>query len=1036
MDCPSRDELMQLTGAPPPQLAEHLQGCATCNQHLIALARDRTGEVGPPLGLELVPTGPEAEGGDVPALSRGTNLGRFVVLDKLGEGGMGVVFVAYDRELDRKVALKLLTQGSGSSGSASSATDAQARLLREAQSMAQLSHPNVVAVYDVQMVDAATWGGAGQRVVMVMELVEGTTFKAWMKEKPRTPREVLEVLDAAGQGLAAAHDKGLTHRDFKPDNVLVGRDGRVRVADFGIARQDDAARPQEKDALATDEVSGNSRRHAALTQAGRIVGTPAYMAPEQLMGAKADARTDQFSFAVTLYEALAGGRPFTGGSLSERSKNVLEGRFEPLPQGVKLPSWLMKTVTRALAANPQQRYPSMRDLLTALRRDPARVRQRVFVGTVALALVVSAGAAVANQVRERSLLCTGAGAKLAGIWDAPRRGAIERAIQATGHASAATAWGQVDRTLSRYAQAWSALHEDACLATRVRGEQTEEVLGQRMACLEEQRQQLAAVADAFAKADARVVGRTPEVLNGLRNLGVCADLKLLRARVKPPTDPLAADKVAALRRKLADVLVLHRVGKYPEGLALANAALTEAKGLGYPPIEASALVSVASSNNLLGDLPATIAAARAALTLAEANGDDTPLAVAARILGDIHGQQGAVDVGEHWVRFAMAAHKRSGASAEEQVSVKSTLATLLMHKGELQPGVTEMEDALALAERLMPDKPYQLFRTRMDLASFQANARNVEQAAQLHEANLKVAAEVLGPNHPLWRYTLQTIGTARLQQGRFAEARALLEKGLAMPGDPNSTAHLELSLGSVDESEANRAGAARHFEAARDLFREKVGPESMLALVTTAKAASARYLLGERRESLAQLMALKARVDKASGPADFVWVETYSGLAIAYAESREDEKALELTRLILKRAPELGRKEVVFTAQLGIGQLLLQKKDNAQALVHLQEAVKGLEAYGGVDHVQLAIPLTYQGLAQLRLGDVAGAQASLQRAVALWKQRAGVWRDRADAAEGLAQVRKREGGDAKEIARLEEEARLERARVVKNGWAL
>ena len=249
---------------------------------------------------------------------RGSSLGRYIVLDRVGEGGMGIVYTAYDPELNRRVAIKLVRAVASKS---TSAKDRQARLLREAQAMARLSHPNVIAVHDV--------GTYGEQVFIAMELVDGTTLKEWLKQARRSWREIVEVFLAAGKGLAAAHAAGLVHRDFKPSNVLVGKDGRVRVMDFGVARPVSTA---------DDKVPGESpfaEVDVALTRVGSVVGTPRYMAPEQRGGQPVDPRSDQFSFCASLYEALYGESALA----AERAASQAHGSHEA-PAGSSVPRWV------------------------------------------------------------------------------------------------------------------------------------------------------------------------------------------------------------------------------------------------------------------------------------------------------------------------------------------------------------------------------------------------------------------------------------------------------------------------------------------------------------------------------------------------------------------------------------------------------------------------------------------------------------------------------------------------------------------------
>jgi serine/threonine protein kinase len=272
---------------------EHLDSCQTCRRLVVELARTSIG------------AGTSARD-DAAPLPRGAPLGRFVVLDVLGVGGMGVVYAAYDPDLDRKVALKRLRpQASAHQTDA----DARDRLLREAQAMARLSHANVVRVYEVVR--------EGDEAYIAMEYVAGETLGAWSRAAPRTPDEILSVFTAAGRGLAAAHAVDVVHRDFKPDNVLVDSDGRVCVGDFGLARQLGESAPASEGA--TDVANGRRALEVTITRTGTVVGTPAYMAPEQHTGSATDARTDQFGFCVALYEALYGERPF-GGWQSSRAR--------------------------------------------------------------------------------------------------------------------------------------------------------------------------------------------------------------------------------------------------------------------------------------------------------------------------------------------------------------------------------------------------------------------------------------------------------------------------------------------------------------------------------------------------------------------------------------------------------------------------------------------------------------------------------------------------------------------------------------------
>ena len=351
----------------------HAAGCTDCRRLLSALAR--TVALASQPGQDSVsPTIPHDTGGEGSELSSGVRIGRYVVLDWLGSGGMGVVYAAFDAELDRKVALKLLRNVAGTADRA----PIRDLLVREAQAMACLAHPNVVTVFDVGSID--------DRVFIAMELVEGMTLAKWLAAERRDQGEIIAVLVAAGNGLAAAHAAGLIHRDFKPDNVLIGSDGRVRVTDFGLAR----LAPREPPG-ATPGGNVESQRGATATQTG-LVGTLAYMAPEQYLGRAVDARADQFSFAVAAYEALHGERPFGPLALADpdaQKKRVLR----PPPHGSRVPAELRERLLRALSAAPDDRYPSMAELLAALEpRRRSRRGKAIAVSAAALVAIAASGA--------------------------------------------------------------------------------------------------------------------------------------------------------------------------------------------------------------------------------------------------------------------------------------------------------------------------------------------------------------------------------------------------------------------------------------------------------------------------------------------------------------------------------------------------------------------------------------------------------------------------------------------------------------------
>jgi serine/threonine protein kinase/formylglycine-generating enzyme required for sulfatase activity len=326
---------------------------------------------------------------DDEVLARGATVGRYLVLERLGAGAMGVVYAAYDPKLDRKIALKLLRPVEGRGDQARRT----ARLEREAQAMAKLSHPNVGAIFDV--------GVYQDQVFLAMEYLSGGTLRQWIDAEKRPWRGIVKMFIGVGHGLAAAHTEGLIHRDFKPDNVLLDKAGTPKVVDFGLVRltssievtssgsYDDPDLPIAETAIATSGSHGS----AALTRTGALAGTPAYMAAEQFLGKPIDARTDQFAFAVSLYEALYSERPFAGDTVISLADSVTTGRVRNAPDEAGVPVWLRSLLLRAVSPDSADRYSTIRELLNKLEIDPSLRRKRVttavglFVAFIAIAIV-------------------------------------------------------------------------------------------------------------------------------------------------------------------------------------------------------------------------------------------------------------------------------------------------------------------------------------------------------------------------------------------------------------------------------------------------------------------------------------------------------------------------------------------------------------------------------------------------------------------------------------------------------------------------
>ncbi|MFO0744609.1 MAG: protein kinase [Myxococcota bacterium] len=595
-DCPSDDALLAYVEhlLPPDEAArvdEHVAGCDACCAVLAEAGRALSDDAPEPDdGLVF----PEARPAPEPARARplpepGAKVGRYLVLDVLGTGAMGVVYAAYDPELDRKVAVKLVRVHGGGARAA----ELQARLVAEAQAMARLSHPNVVLVHDI--------GDLGGDIYIAMELVVGRTLGAWLAAEPRSWREIVAVFVQAGDGLAAAHEAGIVHRDFKPDNVLVDARGQVRVTDFGLARmslREDDALPVEPDA----------RADLTRTRAGTLIGTPADMAPEQLAGRTVDARADVFAFGVALYEALYGARPYAGQTLGELEASLARG-VPAEPPAAKVPAWVRRAVLRAVAADPAARFPSMAALTRALRADPARRLRRIGLPLVGLLVAVGVAVGVWSMTTAPARACRAGAERAAPVGSAERRERARAAFAATGQPFAADGFALASEALERHLERWREDRVDACDATHARGEQSEALLDLRLACLDQRLQESDALADVLTRADADVVEHASAAVARPPTAASAASSSAC-ARVPPPADARGAAAVEAAGKLRAQAEADAATGRWQDGIAAAKEAVRLAHEAGHAPTEAEATLALADLTRSSGDFDARARSSR------------------------------------------------------------------------------------------------------------------------------------------------------------------------------------------------------------------------------------------------------------------------------------------------------------------------------------------------------------------------------------------------------------------------------------------
>ncbi|MEZ4449591.1 MAG: serine/threonine-protein kinase [Nannocystaceae bacterium] len=901
--------------------------------------------LGPPSGGSLDGLDPSLVGAlrelaAAPALDPGIPVGtvigdRYAIEAQVGRGGMGVVYRARDLELDRPVAIKF--------HAALDDPRAAARMTGEARAMARLAHPNVLTVHEV--------GRFEGRVFLAMEWAEGGDLRRWLAAEPRGWEAIVERFVAAGEGLWAAHRVGLVHRDFKPSNVLLDGDGRVRVADFGLAAIEAEAGPARRirsDAPGSSPAAGSSAGTgtsrapapggASETDApapARGLGTPAYMAPEQRAGLDVDARADQYSFCAALHEALTGALPG-------------EPPRDPRP----LPARIARALARGLRAAPAERFPDMPALLDALRPELARRRRRRILVAVAAVAVAITGVALGWALRPGAapISCAATAWEAATIWPAARREVLAARFGALDSPYAADAWPRVRALVGDYVDRLASAQVEACRDTHERGLHSTELLDRRMACLSRARRELDARLGELARVDAGSVARAIPLATSLPDPARCGDLERMEEEEAPEPDPARAARIDAVLSALAEA----------RARVIAGAPLEAAEqviALG-PEIDALARRSLdIDRHHVLGDAYGLAEHARegrehleAGYVLARAAGDDArAAALATAIAHRLDLDQAAYRESLFWARIARAELERSGGDPELEVR-------LFLIEGGAEDGLGELQAALDLFDR-----------ARERLA--QAPSSRPDQLAQI----------------------LSFKGITLERMGRFQEAIATQEETLARIraalGDrhPN-VIHAENLLGTALSEAGRYEEAITRYQEAIALAEALFGRDPPIAEIPLANLAVAHGDVGRFREAIPILERVRAIQERAAEPNPETVATTLEMLGEYHAQIGDVTEGLAL----------LGQAGALLRGQLGddhprvaqwrvrYAETIALTGDLRRSLAEQRAAADALLRAFGPDHPSLLDSWAAMGIAERDLGHLADAEATLRRTEAAW----------------------------------------------------
>jgi tetratricopeptide (TPR) repeat protein len=895
-----------------------------------------------------------------------------------------------------------------------------------------LQHPNVIAVYDVGTFDGD--------VFIAMELVEGASLYQWLKQPARSRKQIMDVFLAAGEGLAAAHDAGLVHRDFKPDNVMIGNDGRVRVLDFGLARiaaggtgpppsmpaaaslSAETADPTvnapmhwpstEATLTAPPELDGTPVPHsgkensgrassgsgrsgpsllaAQLTLADSIVGTPRFMSPEQRMGTAIDRRADEFSFCVALYQVLYGAYPFAGTPHDEvRDWRVLEP-----PEGSSVPRWLRKVLLKGLSEKPDDRYASMPELLEALAADPSVARRRWWSIAGGVAVVAGAVGAWGTLERRHARVCTGAERELAGVWDDARRAQVSAAFHKSGLPYADAALATVTKTFDDYARSWLAMHVDACEATRVRGDQSQELLDLRMACLSGRFTELRTLSDLFASADPRVVEHAAQSAQSLPSLALCADAAALKAPIPPPRDPKILGEVGAVREQIARAGALEGAAKFDEGLEVARAALTRADALAYPPAIAEAELRVGQLLGDRGDYADSARALHRAYVSATAGRDDEAATHAAtNLVIAIGNRQARYDEGDRWADVAEALAGRMQRKDELLGVLYSTRSSLREHEGKYDLALDDARRALALEERVLGPDDFHLAETHYHLGAIHYYRAEYADALAEYKKSLEIQSRVVGPDHPALLGAKVGIADVYGDSGDHPRALAEYESVLATmrrvrPEDPDIPM-IQNNLGGELQQLDRPAEAFEQYRLAFEDWQKRIGPgkETITALSNMGEA---KIAMNQPEDALRYYSQGLELCGVTLGPEHHDCARLVWGVGEAYRLLGRTNEAMESYRRSLALAEKaLGPKHPQLTGPLlGIGRIELARRAPEKAKEALERA---LAILGDDPGEGLTAPDARFLLAQAlwALGDKPGAAELVAKARELYEAAGG-----------------------------------------------
>lgn len=888
-------------------------------------------------------------------------IGRYAILAVLGEGGMGTVYACFDDQLDRKIALKLVK------GAATQ--EARARMLREARAMAKLSHPNVVPVFEV--------GEHLGRLYVAMEYVRGSTLRQWQEAPERDRSAVLEAYTQAGRGLAAAHAQRLVHRDFKPHNAVVGEDGRVRVLDFGLALHGDAAPTP-----ASPETHKSADTDAGLTQTGLVLGTPAYMAPEQASGGTVDHRSDQYAFCMALWEGLYGSRPTADpqdlppADQSDAIQPLLRRGLQPVAEG---------------------RWPSMDALLSALtaavaesseNKGPRRRLAGLMGGGILLV-----GATVVGQHQldaYRTQACeTEAQHQTEAIWNDTLRTSVREGLAGTGLSFATTTAERSVGWLDQYAETWRQATASTCIAARVEQTSSEALQGRVQWCLQSRALAFSTTVDGLVEADRTAATKAVNAVVALPDVAVCTDAQALQRLPPPPSDD-ARDGIAQARVQITRAETQATMGHHDAALTAARGAVDQAEHLGDAALRASSMLTLGRAQRAAGAFDdAEKSLTDAYFTAIDASDPQTAGRAGTQLMGLVGVDLARPTEGLVWARHTQAAWDTLGLP-DDDLMVAQSVAT----RAQLHSGRKGYDEAKALydqvrkirEDQLGPDHPL-VAASLHSLAAVAVKAGAFSEATELQTRGIKINEYAFGPDHPVLSTDLNVLAVAAASVGDFATARTQWVRALAIreavlgPNHPDLALALENLgglhglLGEWDESIVLTERALKIHETSLGPAHPRLAPKLMNLGEMYTKG-------GRPEDSRPALERAVAILDGSPGTLPLDHAEALGKLGLALREEGDLPRArTQHERAIALLEASVGLEHAVRARELGRLSAVLTDADELRlAFAKAQAALKVFAAHDGDQEGELET-VFLEATLDVRLGGDRDAAVARVRAL-------------------------------------------------------